>query len=544
MRTIDFRLRAYPAITVDGSAVPLALKRGLALLALMVELGHKMARNRLSELLWPDVDVSVGRGRLRRLVHEVNQAMGIDLVTGDADALWLPVQGAEISSDVERTRRFARQAVTSPAAAQRHEALKDLLASDAHHILEGFEFGADTFDAWLQQRRAEQHRLVSRALERTGDQLLDSGQPLLALEAAERLVAIEPLADVGHALFLRAHAERGDLGALESAYLGFAELLRGELGVRPSPAYEALYQNARRQVTHASPSTRTRHAIATDTAPIRFAYTGNDAVAYLELGAGSETMVILFGLWSHIEVAWDEPAIRAVLLRLARRFRVVLMDRRGVGLSERLALEQSVSAGVDDLDAVRCAVGASKVWLFGNSVGSMIAIEYAALHRDLVEGLVLYGASARGTWAPDYPWAPTLAQLDTWVERLRTGWGSASSLAEYAPSQAHDPVARDWWARLMRQAISRNSLPMLLREFGRMDVRHRLSQVRVPTLVLQREGDRITRRGAAQYLADNIAGARLKLLPGEDHNMWAGDAGAVLDEVERFVETAGDHSAA
>jgi pimeloyl-ACP methyl ester carboxylesterase/DNA-binding SARP family transcriptional activator len=539
MRPIELHLRAYPVVHVDGRALPLALKRGLALIAFLAELGRKVARTQLSDLLWPDAASDVGRGRLRRLVHETNQALGIDAIVGDIDALWLAGDAAAAVSDVERTRRLARQVVMNPADLSSREALEDLLQPDTHQVLDGFECGSDRFDEWVAQRRSEQHRLVARALQRVGEQLVDSGQPLLAAEAAARLIAIEPLADAGHALLLRAHAERGDLAALESAYLAFAELLRAELGVRPSPAYEALYEQARLRVTRSVPASTAPPVPSADTPPIRFADTDDGAVAYLEIGSGPQTLVVLFGIWSHIEIAWDEPSIRGILLRLAQRFRVVLLDRRGVGLSERLAPDQSVPAGVQDLDAVRRAMGADKVWLFGNSVGSMIAIEYAALHADAVQGLVLYSANARGAWAPDYPWAPTAEQLHTWTERLRADWGRPTSLAAFAPSQAEDPAARAWWARLLRQAMSRNSLPVLLREFGRMDVRHRLAQVSAPTLVLQREGDRIVRPGAARFLAEHIPGARLALLPGDDHNLWAGDAGAVIDEVERFVDGAG-----
>jgi len=536
MPTVDLRLRAYPAVLVDGQAAPLALKRGLALLAVLCELGRKAARLQLAELLWPDAAADVGRPRLRRLVHETNQTLGLDLILGDGDALWLDAATAQVDSDVARLRGLARQLVSDAADAHSRAALEELLQPDAHQLLDGFSFGSDSFDDWLAQRRSEQHRLVVRALQRAGEQLIASGQPLLAAEAAARLVAIEPLADAGHALLLQAHAQRGDLAALESAYLSFAELLRAELGVRPSPAFEALYAQAHRHLQQVLPRTGAEFAAPVSTPPIRFADSDDGAVAYLELGNGPQTMVMLYGLWSHIELAWDEPNIRAVLLRLAHRFRVVLMDRRGVGLSERLAQSQSLRAGVRDLEAVRVAIGADKLWLFGNSVGSMVAIEYAALHPQAVHGLVLYAANARGSWASDYPWALTLEQLEAWAERLRTGWGGATSLKEFAPSQADDPAARDWWARLLRQAMSRNGLPALLREFGRMDVRHRLAQLRVPTLLLQREGDRITRPGAARYLAEHIAGATLKLLPGDDHNMWAGDVGAVLDEVERFTQ--------
>ncbi|MBL8376817.1 MAG: alpha/beta fold hydrolase [Burkholderiales bacterium] len=536
MPSLELRLRGYPVAIIDGRPAPLALKRGLALLAVLAELGRKVPRQQLSALLWPDAAAAVGRARLRRLVHEVNLALGFDAVVGDSDSLWFTAETDVPFSDLERTRRLARAAVTTPAAAQSRAALEDLLSIDAHQMLEGFEFGADTFDDWVSQRRSEQHRLVARALERIGDELVGSGQPLLAGEAAARLVAIDPLSDAGHALLLRALAQRGDLAAVESAYFAFAELLRAELGVRPSPAYEALYEKARQQIMRPAPASGVDVALASHAPPIRFADGDEGTIAYLELGSGPATLVVLFGVWSHVEVAWEEPTIRAILERFARRFRVVLVDRRGVGLSERLAQEHSLAAGAHDLEAVRRAVGAERLWLFGNSLGSMIAIEYAALFPDRVHGLALYGANARGCWSPDYPWALTLTQLDAWAERLREGWGQATSLAEFSPSSAGNPAARDWWARLLRQAMSRNSLPALLRGFARMDVRHRLRDIGVPTLVLQREGDRITRVGAARYLAQQIPGARLMLLPGDDHNLWAGDVEAVIGAVEDFLQ--------
>ena len=546
MPSIELHLRTYPAVLIDGRAAPLALKRGLALLAVLSELGRKVQRSQLGDLLWPDVAADVARARLRRLVHETNQVLGIDAIVGDGDALWFAGEAGRVASDVERTRGFARRALAAPTDASGdehpHDALDELLQPDAHQVLDGFTFGADTFDEWLEQRRAEQHRLVARALQRVGEQWLAQGHTNLAADAAARLVALEPLADAGHALLLQAHAQRGDVGALESSYVAFAELLRRELGVRLSPSYEALYASARRHVMQAADAADavSRSAfVATRSAPsIRFADAQDAAVAYLELGRGPQTMVMLFGLWSHVEVVWEEPSIRAVLERLARRFRVVLMDRRGMGLSDRIASAQSVPAGVDDVDAVRRGVGADKVWLFGSSVGSMVAIEYAAAHPDAVDGLLLYGARARGSWAPDYPWAPRAEQLESWLERLQGNWGGATSLAHFAPSQADDPAARDWWARCMRQAMSRNGLPGLVREYARMDVRDRLAAVRAPTLVLQREGDRITRPGGARYLAEHIRGATLAMLPGVDHNMWAGDVGAVIDEVERFVTAA------
>lgn len=530
---LELSIQRYPGVGVDGVPVALKLRRGLALLALLAEFGRKVSRSQLIDLLWPDATAEVGRARLRRLAHEVNQILGMNAIAGDSDALWLAGGASSALSDVERARQAARQLIADATDPRSRESLEHLLAPDSHRLLEGFDLGAETFDAWLSQRRTEHHRLVVRALQRAAEQLLAVGQPLLAQEAATRLVALEPLADTGHSLLLEALAQLGDRAAVEAHYFAFAELLRAELGVRPSPAFEAAYAEARRQAG-STPAEGPGHP-RTPTPQIRFADTRDGAVAYLELGTGPRTLVILFGLWSHVEVSWEEPTIRSVLMRLAERFRVVLMDRRGTGVSERLSLEQSVPAGVEDLEAVRRALGVGTLCLFGNSAGGLIAIEYAATYPEAVDSLVLYATSAKGCWSPDFPWAPTAEQFETWATRLQSGWGGATSLDKFAPSQAGDPVARDWWARLLRQAVSRNSLPTLLREASRMDVRHRLPQIRTPTLVLQRTGDRVVRPEIPRYLAQHIPGARLVMLPGDDHNMWAGDVDAVVDQVEGFI---------
>jgi pimeloyl-ACP methyl ester carboxylesterase/DNA-binding SARP family transcriptional activator len=542
-RTIELACAGYPDLQVDGQRIALNLKRGLALLVHLGDTpggcGRRVARDRLADLLWPDAPGDVARGRLRRLCHQVNALLGFDLLVGDADAIWLGVDSAHIDSDVMRVRRAAMQLVTDPAAAESRRSLELVCTPSAPHLLHGFDAGSGAFEGWLDGRRAEQERLVMRALSRSAEHLLAAGQPMLAAEAATALIRLEPLADAGHVYRLAAQGQLGDAAGVESAYFACAELLRSELGIKPSAQIEAAYAQARaRLATALEDEPRGASALP----PIRFADTDDGSVAYLELGsraAPGGTMVILFGLWSHVEVAWDQPVIRATLDRLARRFHVVLMDRRGVGLSERLTLKQSVETGMADLEAVRRALGVESVWLFANSVGAAFGVEYAVRHRERVRGLLFYSAAARGAWASDYPWAPTPAQLETWLAKLQTNWGSATSLEQFAPSVADDPGARDWWARLLRQSLTRNSLPRLLRAFAEMDVRDRLAQVRVPTLVVQREGDRIVRAAAAQHLADHIDGAKLVLLPGEDNLMWWGDTEAVIDQVERFVDDLG-----
>jgi len=533
---IELRASGYPELRIDGQPVPLKLKRGLALLVVLSERGRKAARSQLAELLWPDAALEIGRARLRRLSHEVNALLGHDVLVGDGDALWLASDGMSLASDIAGVRSAALQVLAAPYADAAQAALDMLCAPQVSGLLDGFELESESFMAWRDSRRVEHQQLLVRALTKLAAWTSDSGQPGQAAEAASALIRIDPLADAGHAALLAARAQLGDAAGVEAAYFACAEMLRAELGIRPSVQIEAAYAQALRQLA-LRPGERLPPADAA--APLHFADSEDGTLAYLRLGspqARCGTLIVLFGLWSHVEVAWEHAGIRAVLERLAQRFQVVLLDRRGIGLSERLALPQAMSAGVKDLDAVRRALSVEQVWLLGSSVGGAIAIEYASVHPQRVQGLMLYAAHARGTWADDYPWALKPEQRAAWLAQLQSAWGLATSLERFAPSLAEDEAARHWWARMLRQAASRNSLPAILRAFASVDVRDRLGTLRVPTLVVQREGDHIVRDGVARYLAARVPGAELRLLPGEDHLLWAGDTGAVLDALEDFVQ--------
>ncbi|WP_280156069.1 alpha/beta hydrolase [Piscinibacter sp. XHJ-5] len=528
LHRLDLRLHAYPAVRVDGVEAPLKLKRGLALLAHLAELSRKVSRAQLAALLWPDAGPAVGRTRLRRLVHQVQAVCGAELIAGDADALWLDTARVHVDSDVQRVRAAA-QALLSGAGVP---GLDVLLAPDADGLLDGFGIGSDVFDGWLEPRRAEHRRLLARALERLAQQQAHAGDATLAIEAAQRLIALDPLAEAGHAALIGALARRGDTAGVEAAYFRCAELLRAEFGVPPSPALEAAYAIATGRARQAD-------VVARALPDIRFAQTRDGAVAHVASGRGDVPLVIVPGLLSHIEVAFDEPRVRRCFERLAERYRVVMLDRRGMGLSERVGVEPTIDSAVEDMAAVLDSLGAARAWLFGASLGGTVAVEAAAAMPERVAGLVLYGSNARGSWAPDYPWAMNEEQFERWLVKLRAGWGGATSIEAFAPSAAGDLQVQAWWTRMLRSASSQNGIDAILHAFRDMDVRDKLPTLRMPTLVIQRQGDRIVREGAGRYLAARIAGAELELLPGEDHWWWHGDADAVLRAIERFIDRHG-----
>jgi pimeloyl-ACP methyl ester carboxylesterase len=179
--------------------------------------------------------------------------------------------------------------------------------------------------------------------------------------------------------------------------------------------------------------------------------------------------------------------------------------------------------------------GITKAWLFGSTEGGAVAMQLAARRPDRVQGLLLYGTTARGSWAEDHPWALTPAAFDRWLQRLLADWGGPTSLETFAPSAQLDPALRAWWARLLRHAASPASMGLTLSGLRDLDVRSQLPGIVVPTLVMHRRGDRAVRFEAGADLAQRLPGAQFLPLDGDDHFWWCGDTAALLDAVHAFT---------
>ena len=267
----------------------------------------------------------------------------------------------------------------------------------------------------------------------------------------------------------------------------------------------------------------------------RYARSGEVSIAYQVVGTGPIDLVMVPGWVSNIDVFWEEPALARLLTRLASFSRLIIFDKRGTGLSDRVSDMPSLEVRMDDLRAVMDAVGSQRAALFGVSEGGAMCVLFAATYPDRVSALILGGAFARRTQAPDYPWGPTAEQHLASVEEMERDWGGSLGIDARSPSLAGDERYRNWWARWLRSSASPAAAAMLMRMNMEIDVRHVLPAVRVPALVLHSINDRVIRIGAGRYMAERIPGAKLVELHGIDHIPWGCDSDVIVDEIEEFL---------
>ena len=277
--------------------------------------------------------------------------------------------------------------------------------------------------------------------------------------------------------------------------------------------------------------------IAMTTIPTtKYAKSGDVHVAYQVIGEGAQNLVLVPGWISHLEYAWEDPSFSQFVRRLAEFSRLILLDRRGTGLSDRVNELPTLEQRMDDVRAVMDAAGAERAALFGLSEGGPMCMMFAATYPSRTSALLLYGTFARMVRAADYPIGVPAAMFEQFLELVEQSWGTGSMSADYfAPSMAHDESFRRSWARFERLAVSPAGIKALLRVTEDTDARHALAVIRVPTLIIHREGDRIIRAENARYIAERIRGAKYVELPGRDHLPFVGDSDAILDEVEEFV---------
>ncbi len=266
----------------------------------------------------------------------------------------------------------------------------------------------------------------------------------------------------------------------------------------------------------------------------RYAHSGDVSVAYQVVGEGPVDIVFAPGFISHVELVWEEPLLAPHYERLASFGRLILFDKRGTGLSDPVPGGATLEERTDDLLAVMDAAESERAAILGISEGGSMAALFAATHPERTSSLVLYGAWPRLLRAHDFPFGIDSLELEKLVA-LTNHWGEGVALSSFAPSLGSDPRAREAWARFQRAAASPGMVRSLFQLYPEIDIRDILPAIRAETLVLHRTDDRIVPVGCGRYLAEHIPGARYVELEGDDHLWVAGNADALLDEVEEFV---------
>jgi pimeloyl-ACP methyl ester carboxylesterase len=259
------------------------------------------------------------------------------------------------------------------------------------------------------------------------------------------------------------------------------------------------------------------------------------SIAWRQFGTGDVDLVWLGGFVGHLEVSFEQPLVQRFFDRVGAFARVVAFDKRGQGLSDRPDRAATMEEHADDALAVMDAANVERPTLVGVSEGGPAAIVCAAAHPDRIGKLVLYGTYARLLYDDDYPDGVPLASLDRMRDRALTNWGDPVALHGFAPSMVDDPAFGAWWGRLLRLGVSRSGMRHLLDTWEHLDVRSALPSIRVPTLVMCRNTDRMTPFAWNQYVADQIDSARLVDLGPGDHIFFTGDTEPILRELHDFV---------
>jgi pimeloyl-ACP methyl ester carboxylesterase/DNA-binding winged helix-turn-helix (wHTH) protein/class 3 adenylate cyclase len=268
-----------------------------------------------------------------------------------------------------------------------------------------------------------------------------------------------------------------------------------------------------------------------------YARSGDVNIAYQVIGDAPLDLVFVMGWVSHLEYFWREPSFARFLLRLASFSRLILFDKRGTGLSDRVPINQlpTLEQRMDDVRAVMNAVGSERAALCGVSEGGPMCSLFAATYPEKTVALVMIGTYAKRVRDAEYPWGPTQEEREHFFDVMREQWGGPVGIDERAPTMANDPKFRDWWATYLRMGASPGAAVALTQMNAEIDVRNVLPSIRVPSLVIHRSDDQCLKVEEGRFVAERIPGAKFVEFPGNDHLPFVGNQDAILDEMEEFL---------
>lgn len=271
---------------------------------------------------------------------------------------------------------------------------------------------------------------------------------------------------------------------------------------------------------------------------VAFAQSGDVNIAYRVVGDGPVDLVYVQGAFTHLDVYWELPAFRRYCERLGEFSRLVLFDKRGMGMSDRVPGGTPLDVRMDDIRAVMDAIGSESAAVMGESEGGPLAILFAAAHPERTRALILQGGEVRERTDDDWPWGEATAEkFEAYAAAIAETWGKGTGTGARVPSIANDPeypAVEAWWQKVQRNSAT----PAAWEAFARMafdiDVRDVVPSIHVPTLIIHATDDRVCHVENARWLARHIPDARYVELAGGDHLPWF-NPDRTLAEIREFI---------
>jgi DNA-binding SARP family transcriptional activator/pimeloyl-ACP methyl ester carboxylesterase len=554
-RVVEFGLLGPLEVWHQGRPIHVGgPKRRALLAALLCQANDVVSTDWLIEAVWGERPPVSASAQLHAMVSELRRVLACgddpDVIVTRAPGYLIRVEPEAL--DVERFHRRvgeARRALAgehaSRAVAEFRSAL-ELWRGDPLSDVEGAVARAEA-------AHLAELRLV--VLEERVAAELASGRDAELVPELTALVESNPFRERLRGLLMVALYRAGRQADALSAYQQGHRRLAEELGLAPGPDLRELEQRILNHDPSLLPEptsvaavahTPAAREVATGPSPpaTRYATSGDVHIAYQVIGQGGPDIVFVPGIFSHLDLWWETPAAARFFRRLGALGRLIMFDKRDTGLSDRAPDDQPLEQRMDDIRAVMDACQSERAVLFGYSEGGPMSILFAATHPQRVSRLVLGGASARWFPAPGYPCGyETDAALEALHSFVQRHWGEGATVDWFAPSLSGSARARQALARWERLAAGPGAVLRLLRMTREIDVRAVLPSVRVPSLVVQRLGDRVCPRCHGRYLASHLPNARYLEQPG-DHLLWVGDTDALLAEIEDFLGDAEHRPAA
>jgi DNA-binding SARP family transcriptional activator/pimeloyl-ACP methyl ester carboxylesterase len=549
---MDFRLLGPLEVVDGGSPLPIAAGKQRALLAiLLLNANRTVARERIMDDLWGENVPRSAQKMVQIYVSRLRKALPVSRLDTRAPGYVLKVGEEELDlSRFERLVADGRGALSAGKAPEGSDLLRQALALWRGPALAEFS------EPFARHETARLEELRMSALEWRLEADLAAGRHGDVVGELETLIARHPLRERLRAQHMLALYRSGRHSEALAGYQAFRRALADELGIEPTSALKELERQMLRQDPELEPGPSAparivgpvraapRELAAAGFANIRFARSGDVRIAYQVVGDGTLDLVLVHGWVCTFQPGWENPKLAGFYRRLASMGRLILFDKRGTGLSDRVSPDRlpDLETRMDDVRAVLDDVGSQRAVVLGVSEGGAMSTLFAATYPERTIALVLMGTFARMMQAPDYPFGLTddesrkrLAILDEddWARATAEEW-----LGRVAPEITLDEAAVRWYVSYLVRGASPAANKAIRLMNQEIDVRHVLPAIGVPTLVLCRSEEYFAAR--TRFMGEGIPGAKLIELPGNEHLPWEGDQDALLDEIGRFLTGARD----